>query len=395
MIAIEKMIVADRTTCVGCYACYSVCPVSAITMQEDVEGFRYPLIDVEKCIKCGACEKVCPGLHPIHLSKDDKPVTYAAISNDDIAREKSSSGGVFQLLAVHVLQKDGIVFGAAFDEIWEVHHTFVESIADLEKLQTSKYLQSRIEDSYKKVKIELQKNREVLFVGTPCQTVGLKNFLKKEYDNLTIVDFICHGVPSPAVWRQYLQARVGNLNLIREISFRDKNLSWERYLLTFSLKKDNKYLSADLNTDLYLKGFLQNLYLRPSCHYCKFCRQNRPVDITLADFWGVKNVVPEMYDMKGTSLLFIHSEKGRKLVQQLNIRKKQVPFSRSVQYNTSMLYPAQPSLHRTEFFRDFKKHPLELYSLIEKYTRLPLKVRIKNVIKSIPGICWVIRKVKK
>lgn len=112
----------------------------------------------------------------------------------------------------------------------------VESIADLEKLQTSKYLQSRIEDSYKKVKIEVQKNREVLFVGTPCQTVGLKNFLKKEYDNLTIVDFICHGVPSPAVWRQYLQARVGNLNLIREISFRDKNLSWERYLLTFSLK---------------------------------------------------------------------------------------------------------------------------------------------------------------
>lgn len=150
-----------------------------------------------------------------------------------------------------------------------------------------------------------------------------------------------------------------------------------------------------MNADLYLRGFLQNLYLRPSCHYCKFCLQNRPVDVTLADFWGVKNVVPEMYDMKGTSLLVIHSEKGKKLVRQLNMRKEEVSFLQSIQYNPSMLYPAQPSPHRAEFFIDFQKHPLELYSLIEKYTRLPLKVRIKNAIKSIPGICWVIRKVKK
>ena len=188
--------------------------------------------------------------------------------------------------------------------------------------------------------------------------------------------------------------RVGNLSEIRNITFRDKKLSWERYLLTFSLKNVNKYLSADLNTDLYLKGFLQNLYLRPSCHFCLFCRKNRPVDITLADFWGVKNVVPEMYDSKGTSLIFIHSEKGQKLVQQLNLRKKKVSFSQSVQYNLSMLYPAQPSPRREEFFSAFYQRPQELCSLIEKYTRLPLNVRIKNAIKSIPCMSWVIQKIK-
>ena len=165
MIAIEKIIAADRANCVGCYACYSACPVSAITMQEDAEGFRYPLIDVEKCIKCGACEKVCPGLHPIHLSKADEPETYAAISNDDIVRKQSSSRRVYHHLAAYILQKGGIVFGAAFDEIWEVHHTSVESMTGLEKLQTSKYIQSRIEDSYKKIKIELQKIEKFFLLG--------------------------------------------------------------------------------------------------------------------------------------------------------------------------------------------------------------------------------------
>lgn len=298
------------------------------------------------------------------------------------------------LVAEDVLRENGIVFGAAFDEKWEVYHTFVEKVEDLDKLRASKYLQSRIGDSYKKAKAELERGREVLFVGTPCQTIGLKNFLKKEHNNLTVVDFICHGVPSPAVWREYLKERVGDLNEIRRISFRDKNLSWERYLLSFLLKNDNKYLAADLNEDLYLRGFLHNLYLRPSCYRCQFCRKNRPVDITLADFWGVKNVMPEMYDEKGTSLLLAHSEKGRKLVQQLNALKKKVPFCKAVQYNSAMVYPAVPSKHRTDFFLDFKNQPHNICKLIEKYTKPALKVRIKNVIKNIPGVYWLVRKIK-
>ena len=394
MVMIEKMIAADKADCVGCYACYSVCPVSAIDMKDDSEGFRYPQVDAEKCIACEACSKVCPSLHPIQSSLNEAPETWAAIGNDEAVREQSSSGGVFQLLAEDVIRKGGIVFGAAFDEGWEVHHTFAETVNDLERLRMSKYLQSRVEDNYKKVKEELQKNREVLFVGAPCQTVGLRNFLKKEYSNLTVVDFICHGVPSPAVWREYLKERVGDLKEIRKISFRDKRISWERYLLSFFLKSDNKPLSAEVGTDIYLKGFLHNLYLRPSCHECNFRCQSRPVDITLADFWGVKDVVPEMYDGKGTSLLFAHSEKGRALIHHLNIKKKQVSFSQGVQYNPSMLYPTQPSLHRTEFFRKFQDRPHDLCKLIESYTKPPLKVRVKNAVKRIPGVCWLVRKMK-
>lgn len=394
MVMIEKMIAADKADCVGCYACYSVCPVSAIDMKEDSEGFRYPQVDAEKCIACEACSKACPSLHPIQSSLNEAPETWAAIGNDEAIREQSSSGGVFQLLAADVIQRGGIVFGAAFDEEWEVHHTSAEKVNDLEKLRMSKYLQSRVEDNYKKVKEELQKNREVLFVGTPCQTVGLRNFLKKEYSNLTVLDFICHGVPSPAVWRQYLKERVGDLKEIRKISFRDKRISWERYLLSFFLKSDNKTLSAEVGTDIYLKGFLHNLYLRPSCHECKFRCQNRPTDITLADFWGVKDVVPEMYDGKGTSLLFAHSEKGRALIQHLNIKRKQVSFAQGVQYNPSMLYPTQPSPHRTEFFLNFQERPQDLCKLIEAYTKPPLKVRVKNTIKGIPGVCWLVHKVK-
>lgn len=394
MVMIEKMIAADKADCVGCYACYSVCPISAIDMKEDSEGFRYPHVDAEKCIACEACSKVCPSLHPIQSPSKETPETWAAIGNDEAVREQSSSGGIFQLLAADVIQRGGIVFGAAFDEEWEVHHTSAEKINDLEKLRMSKYLQSRVEDNYKKVKEELQKNREVLFVGTPCQTVGLRNFLKKEYSNLTVVDFICHGVPSPAVWRQYLKERVGDLEEIRKISFRDKHISWEQSSLSFSLKKNDKYLSEDLGIDLYLKGFLQNLYLRPSCHECKFRCQNRPIDITLADFWGVKDVVPEMYDGKGTSLLFAHSEKGRALIQQLNIKKRQVPFAQGVQYNSAMIHPVEPSQRRTEFFQNFQNRPQDLCKLIEAYTKPPLKVRVKNAIKRIPGVCWLLYKIK-
>lgn len=394
MVMIEKMIAADKADCVGCYACYSVCPVSAIDMKEDSEGFRYPQVDADKCIACEACSKVCPSLHPIQSSLNEAPETWAAIGNDEAVREQSSSGGVFQLLAEDVIRRGGIVFGAAFDEVWEVHHTSAETVNDLERVRMSKYLQSRMEDNYKKVQSELQKNREVLFVGTPCQSVGLRNFLKKEYSNLTVLDFICHGVPSPAVWRQYLKERVGDLREIRKISFRDKHISWEQFALSFSLKKDDKYLSEDLGTDLYLKGFLQNLYLRPSCHDCKFRCQNRPVDVTLADFWGVKDVVPEMYDGKGTSLLFAHSEKGRALIQQLNIKKRQVPFAQGVRYNSAMLHPVEPSQHRTEFFQNFQERPQALCSLIEEYTKPPLKVRVKNAIKGIPGVYGLVRKIK-
>lgn len=395
MIEIEKMVLEKKENCVGCWACFNRCPKQALNMVEDDEGFRYPCVEQDKCVQCGACARVCPILNPLNaIQTEGIPDTYAAINENWEVRQDSSSGGVFQLLAEYVLHKKGIVFGAGFDENWEVVHRSVTDIDELKTLRVSKYLQSRIEDTYKKVQQELQAGRLVLFSGTPCQCVALKKYIKRDYENLILVDFICHGVPSPAIWRTYVSCRVGK-NTIQNISFRNKNLSWERYLLVFFFTNTNKYLGADLNTDIYLRGFLQNLYLRPACHECKFCKKNRPVDITMADFWGVQEEIPEMYDGKGTSLVVIHSDKGRKIFRQISAKKAKVDYDKAVGHNPSMLHPSEPSKHREMFFYYFKQNNVDICNLIQKYTQPSMKTKIKNKLKIIPGLYWSVKFIKR
>lgn len=397
MITIEKMIQEDKINCVGCYGCYNICPKKAIVMEEDEEGFRYPIVQQEKCIQCEACSRVCPVIHSIPDVEERTPDTYAAINEDWNIRRESSSGGIFHLLANYVLKQGGAVYGAGFDEQWEVVHQVAENQAMLANLRVSKYVQSRIEDTYYKVKKTLESGRQALFVGTPCQCVALKCYLNKEYDNLVLVDFICHGVPSPKVWRQYRTWRTKGKKIDR-ISFRNKNLSWERYLLLFLFKNNNKYLAEDLNHDLYLKGFLQNLYLRPSCHQCKFCHKHRPTDLTLADFWGVQDVLPEMYDGKGTSLVFINSAKGKELFESLPAKKMKTEFDRAIQYNPSMVRPSIPSKNRQRFFEEFIAGQQSIDQIIKENTKIPLvqqvKGRLYRVLYHIPGVVWTYRKVK-
>lgn len=397
MITIEKMIQEDKINCVGCYGCYNICPKKAIVMEEDEEGFRYPIVQQEKCIQCEACSRVCPVIHSIPDVEERTPDTYAAINEDWNIRRESSSGGIFHLLANYVLKQGGAVYGAGFDEQWEVVHQVAENQAMLANLRVSKYVQSRIEDTYYKVKKTLESGRQALFVGTPCQCVALKCYLNKEYDNLVLVDFICHGVPSPKVWRQYRTWRTKGKKIDR-ISFRNKNISWERYLLLFLFKNNNKYLAEDLSHDLYLKGFLQNLYLRPSCHQCKFCHKNRPTDLTLADFWGVQDVLPEMYDGKGTSLVFIHSAKGKELFESLPAKKMKTEFDRAIQYNPSMVRPSIPSKNRQRFFEEFIAGQRSIDQIIKENTKIPLVQQVKRslyrVLYRIPGVVWTYRKVK-
>lgn len=397
MISIEQMIQENKANCVGCYGCYNACPKKAIVMEEDEEGFRYPIVQQEKCIQCEACSRVCPVIHPIPDAKEQMPYTYAAINEDWNIRRESSSGGIFHLLANYVLKQGGVVYGAGFNDQWEVEHQVAENLTDLVKLYMSKYVQSRIKDTYYKVEKNLESGRQALFVGTPCQCVALKCYLKKEYNNLILVDFICHGVPSPKVWRRYRTWRTKGKEIER-ISFRNKNLSWERFLLLFSFKNNNKYLAEDLNHDLYLKGFLQNLYLRPSCHQCKFCHKNRPTDLTLADFWGVQDVLPEMYDGKGTSLVFIHSAKGKELFESLPAKKMKTEFDRAIQYNPSMVRPSIPSKNRQRFFEEFIAGKQSIDQIIEENTKIPLIQQVKwllyRVLYHIPGVVWTYKKVR-
>lgn len=390
MIQIEQMIVKNRADCTGCYACYNVCPVQAISMIEDKEGFRYPQVNTDSCLKCGACGHVCPVLNPPQVAETGEPATYAAINDKKGVRQNSSSGGIFHALAERVLQEGGVVFGAGFDDNWEVSHQPAEIEEELAALQVSKYLQSRAEDVYQKVRQELSAGRKVLFSGTPCQCAALRSFLRRDDENLLLVDFICHGVPSPAVWREYLAKRTGGEE-IQGISFRNKNLSWERYLLAIFFKNANKYLAEDLNMDLYLKGFLQNLYLRPSCHECHFCRQNRPTDITLADFWGVAEELPEAYDSKGTSLVFVHSDKGQDVFSQVKVRKWQVEFAKAVKHNPSMISPAVSSDKREPFFKELIRGHYDIMTLLSDYTRPPLKARVRLVLRKVPGLLPLVR----
>lgn len=194
--------ITDKSRCCGCESCRSVCPKKCISMKADKEGFLYPEVDLSQCVDCKLCEKVCPVLHPALL--DRKPKVFAGINNDIKIRLQSSSGGIFTLLAEQILHKGGIVFGACFDEHWNVVHSYTDTIEGLEHFRGSKYVQSYVGDSFVQVKKFLDEGREVLFSGTPCQIAGLKNFLRKPYHNLLTVDVVCHGVPSPKVWQSYL-----------------------------------------------------------------------------------------------------------------------------------------------------------------------------------------------
>lgn len=197
--------ITDKSKCCGCNACVQRCPKQCIAMREDEEGFLYPKVDVAVCIDCGLCEKVCPVINQ-NVPKEPLQVFAAKNKNED-QRLRSSSGGVFILLAENIIKQGGVVFGARFDKNWEVEHGYAETLEELEPLMRSKYVQSRIGNTYKEAEMFLKQGRKVLFVGTSCQIAGLHKFLRKEYENLLTVDFICHGVPSPGVWRKSSEER--------------------------------------------------------------------------------------------------------------------------------------------------------------------------------------------
>lgn len=322
--------IVEKRECCGCNSCVQCCPRSCITMREDEEGFLYPLVNTAECVDCGLCEWVCPVLHQAEVR--EPLAVYAAKNRDEEIRRQSSSGGVFTVLAEKMIEEGGVVFGARFDDRWEVVHDYTEKVEGLVAFRGSKYVQSRIEDSFKEVERFLKVGRKVLFSGTPCQVAGLKRFLRKEYDNLLTVDFICHGVPSPGVWREYLKEETarqcGGKNSvlshpynkinsrdvrIENISFRDKRLGWKKFSFALTLSvpvghgvKNTVLLSEPLDKNIFMRGFLADLYLRPSCYACPAKSFKSGSDITIGDFWGVQAIAPDLDDDKGISVMFIH-----------------------------------------------------------------------------------------
>ena len=310
--------ICDKNNCTGCSACYSVCPNNSIAMQNDRDGFLHPKINQRTCLDCRMCEKICPVLSDVKNTSFEK-IAYACYTKDENIRLKSSSGGIFTELAQLVIKQGGVVFGAAFSgDFLSVEHIVVDNVDELEKLRGSKYVQSDIRNTYKKAETYLKQKRLVLFTGTPCQIAGLNSFLKKSYDNLITQDLICHGVPSPLVWKKYVEYQKEKSNSdIKKISFRDKKHGWKEFGVLFDFKDNSEYLQT-FSKDIYMHGFLKNYYLRKSCYNCKFKDGKGNSDITLADFWGIEDVFPEMDDDKGTSLVIVNSEKGQSFFDKLS-----------------------------------------------------------------------------
>ncbi len=371
--------IEDKQICTGCYACLNICPEQCVFMNNDNEGFWYPVVDNERCIDCGLCVKVCPIINRVEY--ENKPITYACINNREDIRLESSSGGIFTLIAEQIIACGGIVFGARFDDNFNVIHDYVDTKEGLQKFRGSKYLQSRIGETFKEVEKQLEKGRKVLFSGTPCQIAGLKSFLDKPNDSLFTVDIICHGVPSPLVWQKYIEYREAIAgSKARRIAFRRKDEGWKLFSISFIFENDKEYIQT-YKSDLYMRAFLKDICLRPSCYNCQFKTLNRDSDITLADFWGIQNILPEMDDNKGTSLLFVNSKKGLGMFEEIkgNIISKKVDINEAVSYNLAAVRSSRYNPKREDFFREIDKLPFE--QLINKYCSNSVLIRIKRKIK--------------
>lgn len=384
------MIVIDhKADCCGCEACVQRCPKGCIDFREDAEGFRYPQVDTERCIDCGSCERVCPVIHRDEPRAPQQ--VFAAKNPDEEVRSASSSGGVFSMLAQSTIDHGGVVFGAGFDEHWAVVHDYAETAEGLAAFRGSKYVQSRIGGSFVRAERFLKSGREVLFSGTPCQIAGLRRFLGREYANLLTVDVVCHGVPSPAVWRKYLEgimrpegavgkntvsSSLNEMPVITGISFRDKKLGWKKFgfeirgkaafeaaensVLKSGINHERIVLSEPLTENVYMRGFLCDLYLRPSCHACPARSGRSGSDLTIADFWGIGHFYPQFDDDRGVSLVLVGSERGAEAFARLSTEGFAVSYEQALAGNPAIeRNPVMPRC-RKRFWRLFPSRGIDI-----------------------------------
>ena len=305
--------IVPKDSCCGCSACYNICPQQCISMQPDERGFLYPSIDYQSCINCGLCKITCPLIHrsdPLHFDRS----FYGCYNTSESIRLRSASGGLFSALAENTLSSGGYVAGAVFSSGYKkVLHVVSCNGLLISSMQGSKYLQSDLNQAYQSIRGYLSDGRKVLFSGTPCQVAGLKSYLGHDYSGLISVDFVCHGVPSPGVWDiylSYLEDQFGSKAI--DVTFRDKTESWRSS--SFQVKFENGEVFREQNSkNAYMRGFINNLFLRPSCTKCQFKSFSSGADITLGDFWGSSELKPPYLDDKGISIVSINTAKGKEL----------------------------------------------------------------------------------
>ena len=349
-------VLSDRTRCTGCAACAERCPESAIAMKADGEGFLYPTVDPSRCVECGRCERECPAVRERPASR---PALFGARNLNPEEREASSSGGVFSLLAEAVLSKGGAVFGAVFDQEFRVEHVGAITRDEAALMRGSKYVQSDVREALGHARSLAEQGIPILFSGTPCQTAGLASlFGKRLPENLVTVDFVCHGVPSPAVFASYLVALEKEAgSRLAAYSFRDKRLGWKNFSAAARFAGGAEHTGTQTE-DPFLRGFLQNLYLRPSCHSCTALRYGaHAADLTIADLWGAQEFFPEWDDDRGLSLVFANTKKGREALDACpELERRMIADAgRMARANPSIFAPAPAHAHRGRFFKAFRR----------------------------------------
>lgn len=394
------MICEEKTKCCGCTACANVCPVQCISMKEDFEGFAYPEIDKSKCLECGLCEKVCPILNPPNANNNEV-MAYAVRVNEEQILKESTSGGFITPLADWVLLQDGVLCAASYLNDFSVSHIIIdkaEKESTLADIRGSKYVQSDLNYCYLKIKDFLDEKRKVCFVGTTCQVNGLKAFLQKEYDNLITVDLVCHGVPSPKLWRKYLEEKKRKYGApIVDVAFRNKTYGYHSHTMRIEFENGKVYYGSG-RIDAMMKSFMSEITSRPICYQCPFKTLIRCSDFTVFDCWHADKLVDGLKDDdKGFTNLFIHSKKGADVFNNIKDRYIVYPinYEKAIQYDGKMvLQSATSHLRRNEYFVNFDSE--ELNEHIQKFIPISKKDYFVEWCKGVlykVGVLGVIRKI--
>lgn len=364
--------ILKKEDCCGCNACVQICPVSCIDMKIDEKGFWYPSVNEDKCINCGKCINVCQIYNKKYkdIIKLENIQIYGVKHKNSNTRNMSSSGGMFTAISNYIINNNGVVFGATYDNEFKVIQTSARNYNKRNAMRGSKYVQSYVGNTFIEVKELLNKGTLVLYTGTPCQISGLYNYLCSNYDNLITCDLVCHGVPSPEIFKKYIKFIQKNVNDdIKNINFRykDKNF-FDNFLIEFQKKSYSNLLYCDP----YGRLFLDDIILRPSCYECKYMNTDRIGDITIGDFWGVDNVIPDFYDEKGISLIFINTKKGEflfnKIKNEIIVRQSKLEDCKPYNAFNKNIKP----LYSEEFWNDYIQG--------EEFSSLLVKYAIKNII---------------
>lgn len=354
---IENKLLCKKEECCGCGACFNICPKEAITMEFNDEGFLYPHINKDLCINCNVCNKVCPIKNK--FNKECKNKYFGFKLTNTKKRNESTSGGIFTSIAEYILDKGGIVFGAAFDENLNVKHIEVNNINELKKIKKTKYVQSDVNNTYIKVKEYLENNYYVLFSGTPCEVHALKLFLNKEYEKLITVDIVCYGVPSPGIWnsyKKYLEEK--HKGKLESFCFRDKRNHNDAR--TVSFKINEKEIIKPLNEDLFSSIYFRNCMLRPSCYKCNYCKTDRCSDFTIGDFWGIENIDSSFDDGDGVSLVILHTKKAKDIWEIIKNDGEYFECKSEDILQPRLIKPTEKARKRAIFMKAFKYLPFKI-----------------------------------